>query len=77
MEPVVERLAAKYSGKVLFGKLNTDEQSEIATRYEILSIPTFMVFKNGQPVDATIGAVGEVALDRLIQKSLNGSSAYR
>jgi thioredoxin 1 len=77
MEPVVERLAAKYSGKVLFGKLNTDEQSEIATRYEIQSIPTFMVFKNGQPIDATIGAVGEVALDRLIQKSLNGSSAYR
>jgi thioredoxin 1 len=76
MEPVVERLAAKYAGKVVFGKLNTDEQSEIATRYEIQSIPTFMIFKKGQPIDATIGAVGEAALDRLIQKSLNGSGPY-
>ena len=49
MEPVVERLAAKYAGKVVFGKLNVDEQSEIATRYEVQSIPTFMIFKNGQP----------------------------
>ncbi len=77
MEPVVDRLAAKYAGKVVFGKLNTDEQSEIATRYDVQSIPTFMVFKHGHPVDAAIGAVGEVALDRLIQKSLNGSGAYR
>lgn len=78
MEPVVDRLAAKYAGKVLFGKLNVDEQSEIATRYEVQSIPTFMIFKKGQPVDAAIGAVGELALDRLIQKSLNGAAGpYR
>jgi thioredoxin len=75
MEPVVDRLAAKYSGKVLFGKLNVDEQSDIATRYEVQSIPTFMIFKKGQPVDAAIGAVGEPALDRLIQRSLNGAAA--
>ena len=77
MEPVVERLATKYAGAVLFGKLNTDEQSEIATRYDVQSIPTFMVFKNGHPVDAAIGAVGEAALDRLIQKSLNGPAGHR
>ena len=76
MDPVVERLAAKYAGKVVFGKLNVDEQSEVATRYDVQSIPTFMVFKKGQPVDAAIGAVGESALDRLIQKSLNGSGPY-
>ena len=75
MEPIVDRLAAKYAGKVLFGKLNVDEQSEIATRYEVQSIPTFMIFKGGQPVDAAIGAVGEAALDRLIQRSLGGSGA--
>ena len=77
MEPVVERLAAKYGGKIVFGKLNVDEESELATRYDVQSIPTFMVFKNGQPVDATIGAVGEAALDRLIQKSIAGNTAYR
>jgi len=77
MEPVVERLATKYAGKVIFGKLNVDEEPELATRYEVQSIPTFMLFKNGQPLDATIGAVGEVALDRLIQRSTRGSSVYR
>ena len=77
MDPVVNRLAAKYAGKVAFGKLNVDEQPEIATRYDVQSIPTFMMFSKGQPVDAAIGAVGEVALDRLIQKSLNGAGAHR
>jgi thioredoxin 1 len=77
MEPVIERLAAKYDGKMVFGKLNVDEESELATRYDVQSIPMFMVFKKGQPVDATIGAVGEAALDRLIQKSISGSSVYR
>ncbi len=76
MEPVVERLAAKYGGRVVFGKLNVDEESELATRYDVQSIPMFMVFKNGQPVDATIGAVGEAALDRLIQKSIAGNPVY-
>jgi len=77
MDPVVDRLAAKYDGKVVFGKLNVDEQPEIATRYDVFSIPTFMVFKKGHPVDAQIGAVGELALDRLLQKALNGSGAHR
>jgi thioredoxin 1 len=77
MEPVVERLAARYSGKVIFGKLNVDEEPEIATRYDVQSIPTFMVFKNGQPADAVIGAVGEAALNQMIQKSLGGPSVYR
>jgi thioredoxin 1 len=69
MEPVVERLAAKYAGKVVFGKLNIDEESTLATRYDVQSIPTFMIFKDGRPIDAVIGAVGEPMLDRLIQKS--------
>jgi len=77
MEPVVERLAAKYSGKMLFGKVNTDEEPEIQTRYDVLSIPTFMVFKNGQPFEATVGAVGEVTLDKLIQKSMGGGTIRR
>ncbi len=61
---------------MVFGKLNVDEESELATRYDVQSIPMFMVFKNGQPVDATIGAVGEAALDRLIQKSIAGNPVY-
>jgi thioredoxin 1 len=70
MEPVVEKLAAKYSGKVLFGKVNVDEEMSISSRYQVLSIPTFMIFKNGQPMDAVIGAVGEASLERLVASAI-------
>jgi len=66
MEPVVEKLASKYSDRVLFGKVNVDEEMSISSRYEVFSIPTFMIFKNGQPMDAVIGAVGEASLERLV-----------
>ena len=70
MEPVVEKLAAKYSDKVLFGKVNVDEEMNISSRYQVFSIPTFMVFKNGQPMDAVIGAVGEASLERLVTSAI-------
>jgi thioredoxin 1 len=69
MEPVVERLAAKLGGSVNFGKLNVDEHSAIATRYEVQSIPTFMVFKNGRSVDAIIGTMQEAPLEQRIRKA--------
>jgi thioredoxin len=74
MDPVVEKLAAKYSGKVLFGKVNVDEEMNISSRYQVFSIPTFMIFKNGQPLDAVIGAVGEASLERLVKGAIDGSS---
>jgi len=70
MEPVVERLAKKFSGQMNFGKLNVDEQPEVATRYDVQSIPTFMIFRNGAPVDAAIGAVPEASLEQRIRKVL-------
>ena len=75
MEPIVEKLATRYSGKVLFGKVNVDEEMNISSRYEVFSIPTFMIFKNGQPMDAVIGAVGEASLERLVKNAVDGSSA--
>ena len=72
MEPVVERLAAKLGGSVSFGKLNVDEHSAIATKYEVQSIPTFMMFKNGRPVDAVIGTMQEAALEQRIRKAAGG-----
>jgi thioredoxin 1 len=68
MEPVVERLAAKLGGAVTFGKLNVDEHPSIATKYEVQSIPTFMIFKNGRPVDAVIGTMQEAPLEQRIRK---------
>ena len=69
-DPVVEKLAARYSDKMLFGKVNVDEEMNISSRYQIFSIPTFMVFKDGQPMDAVIGAVGEASLERLVKSAI-------
>jgi thioredoxin 1 len=69
MEPVVERLAAKLDGSVNFAKLNVDEHPGIATRYEVQSIPTFMIFKSGKPVDAVIGTMQEAPLEQRIRKA--------
>lgn len=75
MEPVVEKLAAKYSGKVLFAKVNVDEEMGLSSRYQVFSIPTFMIFKNGQPMDAVIGAVGEASLERLLLGAIRARSS--
>jgi thioredoxin 1 len=72
MEPIIERLAAKLGGSVNFGKLNVDEHSAVATKYEVQSIPTFMLFKNGAPVDAVIGTMQEAALEQRIRKAAGG-----
>lgn len=72
MDPVVEKLAAKYAGKVVFGKVNVDEEMNLSSKYQVFSIPTFMLFKKGQPMDAVIGAVGEASLEQMIGRSLNG-----
>jgi thioredoxin 1 len=66
MEPVVQKLAAKYSDRVIFGKVNVDEEINLSSKFQVFSIPTFMIFKNGQPMEAVVGAVGESALERLI-----------
>ena len=72
MDPVVEKLAAKYSGRVLFGKVNVDEEMGISSRYQVFSIPTFMIFKGGKPMDGVIGAVGEASLENLVKGSVEG-----
>ena len=55
--PVVEQLAKEYSGKVVFGKLNVDENPETAQKFGIMAIPTLLVIKNGTEVDRIVGAL--------------------
>lgn len=57
VSPIIEELAKQYAGRVNFGKLNVDENQMTSARFGIRSIPTIMLFKNGKPVDAVIGAV--------------------
>ena len=70
MAPVMEELAQAYTGKVLFGKVNVDENSQIASRYGVMSIPHFIIFKNGTRVEKIVGAVGRDPLENAIKKYL-------
>ena len=65
MSPVVEELAKEYEGKAKVAKVNVDQESDIAAKYGVMSIPYFAFFKNGKLVDDEIGAVAKA---RLVQK---------
>jgi len=54
--PIIEELAKEYAGKLKVRKLNTDENPEVAGRYQVMSIPTILFFKNGQVVEKLVGA---------------------
>ena len=68
--PVVEEMARDYAGRILFGKLNVDENREVATRYQIMGIPTLLVFKNGKLVDRIVGAMPRQMLEPKITRHL-------
>ncbi|HEX9743181.1 MAG TPA: thioredoxin [Nitrospiraceae bacterium] len=55
--PIVDELAVEYKDKIKVMKLNTDENPEIAGKYQVMSIPTILIFKNGQPIERLVGAV--------------------
>ena len=69
--PIVEELAAEYQGKLKVVKLNTDENQDVAIKYGIRSIPTLGIFKDGQVVDAVIGAVPKIQLINKIKPYLS------
>jgi thioredoxin 1 len=71
--PIVEELAKEYEGKIRVGKMNVDENPMVSGQFGIMSIPTLMVFKNGQPVKTTIGAQGKDTLKKMIDEALAAS----
>lgn len=72
MKPIIEELAKKYEGKgIKIGKVNVDENNEISNQYGIMSIPTFIVFKDGQPADKAVGGMGREQLEALIKKAIS------
>lgn len=67
MHPVFERLAKKYRD-IRFARLNVDNGQAIAMRYNVQAIPTFIMFKAGQPVERMMGAVGEPGIHMICKK---------
>ncbi len=70
VSPVIEELAKDYEGKVVVGKMNVDENPQTSGEYGVMSIPTVMVFKDGKPVKATVGAQGKDNYKKMIDEAV-------
>lgn len=69
MAPVVEKLASELEGAAVVGKLNIDENEEIAGAYGVMTIPTLMVFKGGKPVSKLIGVQPKETVERMVREA--------
>ncbi|MGP1349094.1 MAG: thioredoxin [Stomatobaculum sp.] len=67
LAPVIAELAEEYEGRARVGKVNVDEQQALAVRYRVSSIPTVIVFKNGEPVASSVGVRPKAQLEELLK----------
>lgn len=65
--PVIDELAGEYQGKILIGKVNMDEEQELAGKYNVMSIPTVIIFKEGKEVERITGFPGKEKYIELIK----------
>src|SRR6266446_4921072 len=68
--PAVEQLAAEYKGKLKVGKLDIDAHQNVPQKYGVMSIPSLLLFKNGQVADQIVGAVPKAKLDAMVKRAL-------
>ena len=68
MAPIIDELATQYEGKIKIGKVNTDESRAVASKYNIMSIPTILFIKDGQVVETTVGALPKQVLEQKISQ---------
>ena len=68
--PIVEELAGEYDGKAVIGKLDVDTNQETSIKYSVRSIPTILLFKDGELVDRQVGAVPKETLSKAINAQL-------
>ena len=73
VSPVVEELSNDYDGKVKFVKVNVDEANELASKYNVFSIPTLAIFNKGQLVSQQVGAASKDSYKNMIEKALGSS----
>jgi thioredoxin 1 len=70
LSPVYDKLAKDYQGKIKFTKLNIDENPKTPAKYGIRSIPTMIIFKDGEPVTQLVGAIQEHKIKYILDKEL-------
>ncbi|MDA3949151.1 MAG: thioredoxin [Spirochaeta sp.] len=70
MEPVLEELAGEYDGSLSVARVNVDEEGDLAMRYNVVSIPTLLLFKNGEIVGEHIGAAPKDTILEFVQPHL-------
>lgn len=70
LSPVIEKVVKKFNGKVILAKVNVDENPNLAMEYNIMSIPTVFMFKNGNIVDYFVGFIPEDQIEKWIEKNL-------
>jgi thioredoxin 1 len=68
--PLVDQLASEYKGKLKVGKLDVDAHQNVPQKYNVLSIPTLLLFKNGQVADQIVGSVPKAKLDAMVKRAL-------
>ena len=68
--PVVAELASEYAGKLKVAKLNTDENLDLASKFQITSIPSLLIFKDGKPVQKIVGFKPKIELKKVIDALL-------
>ena len=68
--PFIEELAREYQGKAVVGKVNVDEQPTIAARYGVATIPTILIFVNGEIVEKAVGTRPKAAFAEMLEKHL-------
>jgi len=73
VSPVIEGLAGDYDGKLKVGKLNVDDHQQVAMQFRVMSIPTVILFKDGQPVETMIGAQPKSAYQARLQPYLRAN----
>jgi thioredoxin 1 len=70
LKPIIEELANDYEGKAAVAKLDIDESREVAARYKIMSVPTVILFKNGEPAEQVIGVRSKGEFEEMLDRSI-------
>ena len=68
--PIIDKLSEEYKGRVKFCKLNVDDNRDMATKYQVMSIPLLLFFKGGEVVDQNLGAAPEKAIRSKVEELL-------